>query len=202
MAERRVSVDGKTYTLKPPFLVIATQNPIDQEGTFPLPEAQLDRFLVRISLGYPTLEEEGKMLVRMQKGHPIDDLQAVAKAEDILEAQSAIRDVHVDDKVRNYILQIVHGSRAHEDVLLGGSPRASIGLFRTSQAIAAIGGRDFVLPDDVKRMAQPVLAHRIILKPESRLRKRTSALVVKDLVSDTAVPVLKEMYEGVKDHFN
>ena len=202
MAERRVSVDGKTYTLKPPFLVIATQNPIDQEGTFPLPEAQLDRFLVRISLGYPTLEEEGKMLVRMQKGHPIDDLQAVAKAEDILEAQSAIRDVHVDDKVRNYILQIVHGSRSHEDVLLGGSPRASIGLFRTSQAIAAIGGRDFVLPDDVKRMAQPVLAHRIILKPESRLRKRTSALVVKDLVSDTAVPVLKEMYEGVKDHFN
>lgn len=201
MAERRVSVDGKTYTLKPPFLVIATQNPIDQEGTFPLPEAQLDRFLVRISLGYPTLEEEGKMLVRMQKGHPIDDLQAVAKADDILEAQNAIREVRVDDKVRNYILQIVHGSRAHEDVLLGGSPRASIALFRTSQAIAAIGGRDFVLPDDVKRMAQPVLAHRMILKPESRLRKRTSTLVVKDLVSDTAVPVLKEMYEGARDHF-
>src|SRR6187200_1666818 len=110
MAERRVSVDGKTYTLKPPFLVIATQNPIDQEGTFPLPEAQLDRFLVRLSLGYPTLDEEGKMLQRMQKGHPIDELQAVAKAEDILAAQAEIRDVHVDDKVRTYILQIVHAT--------------------------------------------------------------------------------------------
>jgi MoxR-like ATPase len=201
MAERRVSVDGKTYTLKPPFLVLATQNPIDQEGTFPLPEAQLDRFLVRLSLGYPSLDEEGKMLERMQHGHPIDDLTPVAKAEDILAAQSAIRDIHVDDKIRNYILQIVHGSRDHEDVLLGASPRASIALFRTSQAVAAIGGRDFVLPDDVKRMAHPVLAHRIILKPESRLRKRTSALVVQDIVADTAVPVLKESYEGVRDDF-
>jgi MoxR-like ATPase len=201
MGERRVSVDGKTYTLKPPFLVIATQNPIDQEGTFPLPEAQLDRFIVRLSLGYPTLDEEGKMLQRMQHGHPIDDLQPVAKAEDILAAQTAIREIHLDDKIRTYILQIVHGSREHEDVLLGGSPRASIALFRTAQALAAIGGRDFVLPDDVKRMAHPVLAHRLILKPESRLRKRTSALVVQDIVGDTAVPVLKESYEGVKDHF-
>jgi MoxR-like ATPase len=202
MAERRVSVDGKTYTLKPPFLVIATQNPIDQEGTFPLPEAQLDRFLVRLSLGYPSIEEEAKMLQRMQHGHPIDDLQPVAKAEDILAAQSAIREIHLDDKVRTYILQIVHASREHEDVLLGASPRASIALFRTSQALAAIGGRDFVLPDDVKRMAHPVLAHRLILKPESRLRKRTSALVVKDIVGDTAVPVLKESYEGVRDDFS
>ena len=201
MAERRVSVDGKTYTLKPPFLVIATQNPIDQEGTFPLPEAQLDRFLVRLSVGYPTLEEEGKMLQRMQHGHPIDDLQPVARAEDILAAQAAVREVHLDDKVRTYILQIVHASREHEDVLLGGSPRASIALFRTAQALAAIGGRDFVLPDDVKRMAHPVLAHRLILKPESRLRKRTSALVVQDVVGDTAVPVLKESYEGVRDDF-
>ncbi|HJZ90309.1 MAG TPA: MoxR family ATPase, partial [Gemmataceae bacterium] len=177
------------------------QNPIDQEGTFPLPEAQLDRFLVRLSLGYPSLDEEGRMLERMQKGHPIDDLKPVANAEDILAAQTAIREVHLDDKVRTYILQIVHGSRDHEDVLLGGSPRASIALFRTSQALAAIGGRDFVLPDDVKRMAHPVLAHRLILKPESRLRKRTSALVVQDIVSDVAVPVLKESYAGVKDHF-
>jgi MoxR-like ATPase len=202
MGERRVSVDGKTYTLKPPFLVLATQNPIDQEGTFPLPEAQLDRFLVRLSLGYPSLDEEGKMLQRMQHGHPIDELQPVAKAEDILAAQLAIRDIHLDDKIRNYILQIVHGSREHEDVLLGASPRASIALFRTSQALAAIGGRDFVLPDDVKRMAHPVLAHRLILKPESRLRKRTSSLVVQDIVADTAVPVLKESYEGVRDDFS
>jgi MoxR-like ATPase len=141
------------------------------------------------------------MLQRMQHGHPIDDIQPVAKAEDILAAQAAIRDVHVDDKVRTYVLQIVHGSRDHEDVLLGGSPRASIALYRTAQALAAIGGRDFVLPDDVKRMAQPVLSHRLILKPESRLRKRTSAAVVQDIVTDTAVPVLKETYEGVKDHF-
>ena len=141
------------------------------------------------------------MLQRMQHGHPIDDLQPVAKAEDILTAQAAIRDVHVDDKVRTYILQIVHASREHEDVLLGGSPRASIALFRTAQALAAIGGRDFVLPDDVKRMAHPVLAHRLILKPESRLRKRTSALVVKDIVADVAVPVLKGSYDGVRDDF-
>src|SRR5262249_44836146 len=138
MAERRVSVDGKTYALKPPFLVIATQNPIDQEGTFPLPEAQLDRFLVRHNIGYPPIDEEAKMLERMKHGHPIDDLQPVAKAEDILAAQTAIRDVHLDEKVRTYILQIVHGSREHEDVLLGGSPRASIALFRTAQALAAI----------------------------------------------------------------
>jgi len=198
MAERRVSVDGKTYTLKPPFLVLATQNPVDQEGTFPLPEAQLDRFLVKLSLGYPTLEEEGKMLVRMQKGHPIDDLQAVVKAEDILAAQAAIREVHVDDKVRNYVLQVVHATRSHEDVLLGGSPRASIALFRTAQALAAIGGRDFALPDDVKRMAQPVLAHRVILKPESRLRRKTPAAVVTEILGDTPVPVLKEA-EAMKE---
>ena len=135
MAERRVSVDGKTYTLKPPFLVIATQNPVDQEGTFPLPEAQLDRFLVRLSLGYPTMEEESKMLQRLQKGHPIDDLQAVVKAEDILAAQAAIREIHVDDKVRNYILQVVHATRSHEDVLLGGS-WASVALL-TGGAIPA-----------------------------------------------------------------
>ena len=122
------------------------------------------------------------------------------KADDILAAQAAIREIHLDDKVRNYILQIVHGTRDHEDIARR-SPQASIALFRTSQALAAIGGRDFVLPDDVKRMAQPVLAHRLILKPESRLRRRTSGLVVQDIVTDTAVPVLKESYEGVKDHF-
>jgi MoxR-like ATPase len=141
------------------------------------------------------------MLQRLQKGHPIDDLQPVAKADDILAAQAAVREIHLDDKIRTYILQIVHASREHEDVLLGGSPRASIALFRTSQALAAIGGRDFVLPDDVKRMAQPVLAHRLILKPESRLRRRTSSLVVQEIVADQAVPVLKESYEGVRDDF-
>src|SRR5437763_5630489 len=195
MGERRVSADGQTYTLKPPFLVIATQNPVDHEGTFPLPEAQLDRFLVRVTLGYPTLDEEAKMLQRMQHGHPIDDLQPVAKAEDILAAQAAIREIHLDDKIRTYILQIVHGSREHEDVLLGGSPRASIALFRTAQGLAAIGGRDFVIPDDVKRMAMPVLAHRLILRPESRLRKKTPAAVVNELVTDARVPILDRAVE-------
>lgn len=192
MAERRVSADGQTYVLKPPFLVIATQNPVDQEGTFPLPEAQLDRFLVRLSLGYPSFEEEQQMLTRLQKGHPIDDLQPVVSAADVLACQDAIREVHVDDKLKKYILDIVHGSREHEDILLGGSPRASIALFRTAQSQAAIAGRDFVTPDDVKRMAQPVLAHRIILRPESRLRKKTPAVVVKELVDDARVPILEK----------
>ena len=167
MAERRVSADGQTYTLKPPFLVLATQNPIDHEGTFPLPEAQLDRFLIRLSLGYPTLEEEGKMLLRLQHGHPIDDLPAVVPAADILACQEAVRAIHVDDKVRRYVLEIIQGTRQHEDILLGGSPRASIALFRTAQALAAMAGRNFVMPDDVKRMVQPVLGHRIILRPKA-----------------------------------
>ncbi|MDY3551194.1 MoxR family ATPase [Gemmata sp. JC717] len=202
MGERRVSVDGQTYVLKPPFLVIATQNPVDQEGTFPLPEAQLDRFLVRLTLGYPSLEEEGKMLSRLQMGHPIDDLKPVVSAEDVMTCQEAVRGVHVDDKVKKYILEVVHASRSHEDILLGGSPRASIALFRTAQALAAISARDFVQPDDIKRVAQPVLAHRIILKPESRLRKRTPAAVVKDLVDDARVPITDKMKATQVDYFD
>lgn len=197
MAERRVSVDGNTYVLKPPFLVIATQNPVDQEGTFALPEAQLDRFLVRLSLGYPSFDEEAKMLAKLQHGHPIDDLQPVVRAEDVMECQAAVRAVHVDAKIVKYVLDIVHASREHDDIALGGSPRASIALFRCGQALAAIGGRDFVTPDDIKRMAYPVLGHRIILKPESRLRKKTPALVVKELVDDARVPVLdRQMAEA------
>jgi MoxR-like ATPase len=189
MAERRVSVDGQTYSLKPPFLVIATQNPIDHEGTFPLPEAQLDRFLIRLSLGYPGIEEESRMLQRLQHGHPIDDLQPVATAAEVLASQEAVREVHVDDKVRRYILDIVQGTRTHDDIQLGGSPRASIALFRTAQAHAAVHGRNFVQPDDVKRMVQPVLAHRLILRPESRLRKITPAALLHEIVGDARVPV-------------
>src|ERR1700680_2275490 len=144
MGERRVSVDGQTYTLKPPFLVVATQNPIDHEGTFPLPEAQLDRFLIRLSLGYPGPEEEGKMLQRLKLVHPIDELSPVVSAADIVACQQEVREVHVDDKVRTYLLDIVQGTRQHGDVYLGGSPRASIALYRTGQALAAISGRDFV----------------------------------------------------------
>jgi MoxR-like ATPase len=189
MAERRISVDGQTYTLKPPFLVLATQNPIDHEGTFPLPEAQLDRFLIRLSLGYPTIEEEGKMLLRLQHGHPIDDLPMVVPAADILTCQEAVRAIHVDDTVRRYVLEIIQGTRKHEDILLGGSPRASIALFRTAQALAAMAGRNFVMPDDVKRMVMPVLGHRLILRPESRLRKVTTAALLQEIVSDVRVPV-------------
>jgi MoxR-like ATPase len=200
MAERRVSADGQTYTLKPPFLVLATQNPVDHEGTFPLPEAQLDRFLIRLSLGYPGLEEEGKMLSRLQHGHPIDDLNPVVSAADWVACQEAVRDIHVDDKVKRYLLEIVHGTRMHDDIHLGGSPRASIALFRTAQALAAIAGRNFVIPDDVKRMVQAVLAHRVILRPESRLRKVTTAALLHEIVSEVRVPVVGRSEE--KDHFS
>jgi MoxR-like ATPase len=189
MGEGRVTVDGVTYDLKPPFIVIATQNPIDHEGTFPLPEAQLDRFLIRLGLGYPNEEEESKMLDRLQKGHPIDDLGPVVSAADLLACQKAVREIYVDELVRKYAVEIVRHTRGHDDVHLGGSPRASIALFRTAQALAAIRGRTFVLPDDIKRMAPAVLGHRLILKPESRLRKRNAAAVVEDVINEIPVPV-------------
>lgn len=190
MAERCVTVDGETYLLKRPFLIIATQNPIDHEGTFPLPEAQLDRFLIRLSLGYPSPEEEGRMLDRLQHGHPIDTLASVATVEELLACQEAVRNVFVDEKVKRYIIEIVTTSREHMDVALGGSPRASIALFRTSQALAALRGHEFVLPDDVKRMCAPVLAHRLILKPESRLRRVTPQQVVDEIIAQVRVPVV------------
>jgi MoxR-like ATPase len=201
MAERRVTVDGQTYTLKPPFLVIATQNPIDHEGTFPLPEAQLDRFLIRLTLGYPSLEEESKMLQRLQHGHPIDDLSAVVSAADWLACQETVRELHMDEKVRRYLLEIVQGTREHDDVALGGSPRASLALCRTAQAWAAIAGRDFVTPDDIKRMVFPVLGHRLILRPESRLRKVTTAALLQEIVSDVRVPVPTRQEDDREDHF-
>jgi MoxR-like ATPase len=190
MAEGRVTVDGVTRPLAPPFLVIATQNPIDHEGTFPLPEAQLDRFLMRFSLGYPTMEEEIRMLEMLEHGHPLDKLQPVVSANELIECQLAVRQVHVDAKVRAYVAQIVHATRGHDDLSLGASPRASLALFRTSQAMAALRGRNFVQPDDVKRVAGAVLTHRVILKPESRLRKITAAKVVDEVVAEVAVPVL------------
>ncbi len=190
MAEGRITVDGVTRALKAPFLVIATQNPVDHEGTFPLPEAQLDRFLMKFSIGYPTIDDELLILDRLQMSHPIDDLSPVVSGNEIIECQKHVRAVHVDPKIRKYILQIVHLTRHHEHLSLGGSPRASIALFRTSQALAAIRGRSFVLPDDVKMIAAPVLNHRMILKPESRLRKVTAEQVVSQLISEIAVPVI------------
>lgn len=190
MAETRITVDGKTHTLKPPFLVIATQNPVDHEGTFPLPEAQLDRFLMKFSLGYPSFEEELQMLELLRTEHPINHLGAVVSAEDIVKCSKLVREVYVDLKVREYILQIVHDTRDHEDLALGASPRASIALFRASQAMAAIRGRNFVQPDDVKKIVGAVMNHRVILRPESRLRKITTEQVIHDVVAEIAVPIL------------
>ena len=190
MAESRITVDGITHTLKAPFLVIATQNPVDHEGTFPLPEAQLDRFLMKFSIGYPSIEDELNILDNLQMAHPIDTLQPVAQGQEIVDCQELIRTVHVDQKIRRYILQIVHLTRHHEHLALGGSPRASLALFRTTQALAAIRGRNFVLPDDVKMIAHPVLEHRLILKPESRLRKVTTSQIIQQILSEIPAPII------------
>jgi len=193
MGEGRVTVDGVTHQLEPPFLVIGTQNPIDHEGTFPLPEAQLDRFLMRFSLNYPTMDQELKMLEILQHGHPLAKLEPVVSAEELTACQRAVRDVYVDERVRRYLMQLVHETRSHEDLSLGGSPRASIALFRTSQAMAAILGRNYVLPDDVKRILAPVLMHRLIVRPESRLRKVTAAAVIEEIAGEVPVPTLPPM---------
>jgi MoxR-like ATPase len=192
MAEQRVTVDGLTHELAPPFLVIATQNPVDHEGTFALPEAQLDRFLMRFSLGYPSIEDEFRMLTLLQHKHPLDDLAPVVTADELIACQQAVRQIHVDDKVRHYLLQIIHDTREAEDLALGASPRGSIALFRTAQAMAAIRGRNFVQPDDVKRVAGPVLTHRLILRPESRLRKVTAEHVLNEVIAEIAVPTLDD----------
>jgi MoxR-like ATPase len=191
MGEARVTVDGITHDLKPPFLVVATQNPVDHEGTFPLPEAQLDRFMMKFSLGYPSFDDEITMLEMLQHSHPLNSLEPVIQADELLECQQAVRAIHVDIKVQQYLMQIVHLSREHDDVALGGSPRASIALFRTAQAMAAIRGRNYVQPDDVKRIAPPVMTHRLILRPESRLRKITAEQVVQDIIDEIAVPTLE-----------
>lgn len=192
MAEARVSVDGVTHVLKPPFLVIATQNPVDHEGTFPLPEAQLDRFLMKFSLGYPTMDEELRMLDMLQREHPIDSLEAVASSAELIAIQQAVREVYVDPKIRQYLLQIVHESRGHGALALGGSPRASIALFRGAQAMAAVLGRNYVLPDDVKKIVGPVMGHRMILKPESRLKRISTESVLEEILSEIAVPTVSE----------
>jgi MoxR-like ATPase len=191
MAESSVTIDGETHRLKPPFLLIATQNPIDHEGTFPLPEAQLDRFLVKLSLGYPSLDEESQMLDMLKREHPLDKLQPVITADQLVACQRAVRTVHVDPKIRRYITEIVHATRSHHDVRLGGSPRASIALYRTSQAVAAIRGRSFVEPDDVKQIVPAVLGHRIILQPESRLQNVSVSDILTDILDETKVPVLE-----------
>ena len=187
MEERQVTVDGVTHKLPRPFLVMATQNPIEYEGTFPLPEAQLDRFLLRLRMGYPTPEEENEILIRLQERHPIETIEQVLPAERLVEAQAVIRRVYVEDSVRQYIVNIVQKTRSHPDVSLGASPRGALGLFRTAQAAAALAGRYYAIPDDVKRLAVPVLAHRIVLRPESELRGRTGEKVVDEILSQVPI---------------
>ncbi len=188
MEERQITVDGVTHVVPEPFLVMATQNPIEYEGTFPLPEAQLDRFILRITLGYPSTEEELSIIEQQQIAHPIDGLEQVVDVPQVLELQKAAREVYVDTLIRQYIVNLAHATRSHETTYLGASPRGSLGLIRAAQALALIDGRDYVLPDDAKRLAEPVLAHRIIVSPAARMRDASGRSVVQELLERVPVP--------------
>jgi len=188
MQERQVTVDGTTHLLPQPFMVFATLNPIEYEGTFRLPEAQLDRFLVRVRLGYPCIEDEIDVLKRQQFQHPLDTLENVVSSEDVLAAQDGIQSVYVAEDVYRYLVEIVQKTREHKDVYLGASPRGSLALYRASQARAAIQGRDYVIPDDIKALVVPTLGHRIILGPGSRLRSLTPDMVIHESLSEVMVP--------------
>ncbi len=188
MEERQITVDGVTHPLPVPFMVMATQNPVEYEGTFALPEAQLDRFLMRIRLGYPELSEEIEVMDRQQFRHPILDLTAVSSAEELIEAQEAIKAVHVAPAVKEYIVRLVRRTREHNHTSLGASPRGSLTLYRTGQARAALRTREYVLPDDIKAVASAVLAHRLILSPGARLRDVTAEEVVTEILDKTPIP--------------
>ena len=188
MDERQVTVEGVSHPMPSPFMVMATQNPVEYEGTFPLPEAQLDRFLLIIRLGYPTVDEELEIVERQQLAHPIETLEAAASADEVLALQRFVREVYVDDLVKRYIVALVDATRSREDVALGASPRASLALFRGAQAVALLAGRDYVLPDDAKRLAVPMLSHRMILSAAARMRGTASAEIVEAILDETAVP--------------
>jgi MoxR-like ATPase len=189
MAEGQVSVENKTYRLKRPFFVIATQNPVEHEGTFALPEAQLDRFLMRLTMGYPSLKAEDLMLVRSETIDPLIQVKQVLKLEDLVGFQDQIRQVHVVPPIREYIIRVVASTRGHKDFILGAGPRATKGLYRASQAMAAVSGRDFVLPDDVKQLFPWILYHRVILSAEGRLNKRSVNQAVDKAVSMIPAPL-------------
>jgi MoxR-like ATPase len=188
MEEKQLTIDGVSYPMDNPFMILATQNPIEYEGTFPLPEAQLDRFLMRIQLGYPTPAEEMTILSAQQYQHPIGNVQQVISLEDMLGAQEAIKQVYVAEEVKQYIINLVTASRVHSDVYLGSSPRGSLALFRAAQARAAMAGREYVVPDDVKALAEVTLAHRIIVGPSARIKDVSSRTIVQDILATTAVP--------------
>lgn len=188
MEERQVTVDGITYATPDPFLILATQNPIEYEGTFPLPEAQLDRFLLRIQLGYPSAADEMNVLTSQQLQHPLTTLYQVVSVQELTAAQQAVREVYVADEVKRYIIDLVTATRQHPDVYLGSSPRGSLALFRTSQARAAMAGREYVIPDDVKALAEVSLAHRVIVGPAARIKDISSRTIVNDVLASTPVP--------------
>ncbi len=189
MAERQVTVDQNTVPLPQPFLVLATQNPIELEGTFPLPEAQIDRFLLRLQLGYPSEDDETEMLQRFEDADPLASLQPVATADEVVRIQQAVRRVYVDPVLRGYLVRLIRATRIHPDVELGASPRATIGLYRCAQALAAIRGREYITPDELKTLAEPALAHRIILKSMARLQERTQQSVIAEILETQPVPV-------------
>ena len=188
MEERQVTVEGITHNVPRPFMVMATQNPVEYEGTFPLPEAQLDRFLLNISLGYPTQEQEMSIIDGQQISHPIDSLQAIAQGDEVTHLQEAVRQVYVDDLIKQYIVSLVEATRSHPDISLGSSPRGSLALFRGTQAIALLRDREFALPDDVKELVVPVLSHRIIVSAAARMRGIGAKEVIGGIVDSVAIP--------------
>jgi MoxR-like ATPase len=188
MEERQVTVDGITHKVPQPFLVMATQNPIEYEGTFPLPEAQLDRFMIRVHLGYPSKTDEIVIMDRQQMIHPVEELEQITDASEVLRLQTAVKAIYVDPLIKQYIVEVVEATRKHESVYLGASPRGSLSLYRTAQAFALLEGRDFVIPDDVKSLAYPALGHRIIVSPSARVKNVSAAAVVSDCLSRVPVP--------------
>ena len=195
MEEQQITVDGKTYPLPLPFIVLATQNPVEYIGTFPLPEAQLDRFFLKVSIGYPTKREEMFILSRFQYQDPLDSLQHVASKGDILELQKLTREIKVAEAIRDYIAALVGMTRDHPDISLGSSPRGSLFLMRASQAHAMLDGRNYVIPDDVQQMMIPVLSHRLILKPEARLKEMTPERILKSIINTVYVPIGDRHYD-------
>ena len=188
MEERQVTVDGITHEIPAPFMVLATQNPIEYEGTFPLPEAQLDRFLLKVKIGYPSFSNEIEILELQQLKHPIESVQTVVTSAEIIESQEKIKHVYISDAIKRYIVELTRATRDHNDVYLGASPRGSLGLYRASQAKAATVGRDFVLPDDVKALAKHILGHRMIINPSARLRNLTPDQIVSEVLQQVQVP--------------
>jgi MoxR-like ATPase len=188
MEEHQITVDGVTRDLPRPFMVLATQNPIEYEGTFPLPESQLDRFMLRVRLGYPKRDEEMSILDRQQKVHPIETLEVVTAEDQLLDVQRAVREIFVDDLIRRYIVDLANATRNHPDVYVGASPRAALALLRAAQAQALLRGRDFVQPDDVKALTVPVLSHRVIVLPSARVKDISGVSVVDEITTNVPVP--------------